>query len=897
MNAARKATSWAARKQHTEKAPRRAASPKSPTPPRGAAAAKQRVEIDGRELVLSNAAKPYYPDGFTKGEVVGYYSEVAELILPHLRQRPLTLKRFPDGVNHEHFYEKNAPVHTPEWVERFPVARSEGGTIHYILCNDRATLLWATNLGDIEKHVLLARAPELGQPTSVVFDLDPGEGAGIFDCAAVALELRRVLENLGLESYVKVSGSKGLHVSVPLNGSASYHATQPFAKAVAELLEKEHPRLVVSKMAKSLRKGKVLIDWSQNSDFKTTVCVYAMRAKRNEPYISMPVTWKELQAALRARNEGKLSFSPESAVKRLRKVGDLFEPVLSREQALPERFTSALPAPARQRLHRWPAGSRKERDTSIHAYTAKRDATRTPEPTASALKTATGKPRAGKALKFVIQKHEASHLHFDWRLEMEGVLRSWAVPKGPPTEPRQARLAMHVEDHPLEYATFEGTIPAGNYGAGTVMVWDYGEYEDITGDAAAAYHSGKMHLRLRGAKLRGEWILLKDRREEGNKWLLIKAGSPQKLTARQADLSAVSGRTMREIAKAPERTWQSNQPAGKTVAARKPARAKRSDTKKCVAGFVEPMRCKSVSTLPDDGGWAFELKYDGYRCIAVKGARRVILYSRTGNKLNDRFPAVARALEKVEGTFTIDGEVVALDPQGRPSFQLLQNSAGIQHPVYFYAFDLLHRNGTDLLALGLGERRGLLAELAGEWEDPLRDSPVMSGGADKVLEAVTALGLEGVVAKRSGSCYEPGQRSGAWVKLHVGRGQEFVIGGYIPGTRGFDALLVGVYREGSLVYAGQVRNGFVARIRDDVWDALKKLPASRQCPFSDLPETKRRRWGALMDERKMRECRWVQPDLVCQLAFAEWTEGGRLRHPTFVGMRDDKPAAEVVRES
>jgi bifunctional non-homologous end joining protein LigD len=525
---------------------------------------KQQVEVqvDGQELTLSNPDKIFFPkESVTKGEVLHYYSEIADAILPHLKNRPLTLKRYPDGVTGEHFYEKNAPKYTPAWVPRFPVPRSEGGPdINYVLCNDRATLLWATNLGDIEKHVLLARVPRVDRPTSIVFDLDPGEPAGLVDCAEIALQLRKVLSSLKLECLVKVSGSKGLHLTVPLNTAVSYEATQPFAKAMAELLAQQMPDRVVSEMAKTLRRGKVLIDWSQNSDFKTTVCVYAMRAKHDAPFISLPVTWDEVARAVKRGDEKSLFFSPSAAIKRVKRLGDLFAPALKLRQKLPKSFTRALAGGPPRTLSSWPRNrsqSGNDHDKSLREYVAKRDASRTPEPVAGAAKK---RGKAKGALHFVVQKHAASHLHYDWRLEMQGVLRSWAVPKGPPRVPTEARLAMHVEDHPMEYATFEGTIPPGNYGAGTVMVWDQGEYEELTGNAAAAYYQGKMHLRMHGKKLKGEWVLLKDRREdaESNKWLLIKAGKALRLSARADDTSVISGRSMQQIATANDRQWQSN---------------------------------------------------------------------------------------------------------------------------------------------------------------------------------------------------------------------------------------------------------------------------------------------------------------------------------------------------
>ena len=858
---------------------------------------QQVVKVDGRELTISNVEKVFFPEtGFTKGEIIAFYSEMAPLLLPHVRDRPLTLKRYPEGITGEHFYEKNAPKYTPSWVKTFAVPRSEGGPdIHYVLCNDRATLVWATNLADIEKHVLLARAPDLNHPTSVVFDLDPGEPAGILECGEIALHLKSVFEAWGLQSFVKVSGSKGLHLSVPLNGAAPYEVVQPFAKTVAELVAHQMPKRVVSEMAKSLRGGKVLIDWSQNSDFKTTVCVYSMRAKSAEPLISMPVTWEELARAVKRRNAKSLSFTPEAALKRVRKLGDLFAPVLKLKQELPPAFTKALSAGPAPKLSRWPrntknVGERPLADMSLRQYAAKREFTRTPEPAArvAVLKRAGKEPH-----RYVIQKHAASHLHYDWRLEMQGVLRSWAVPKGPPTQLKEARLAMHVEDHPLEYEKFEGTIPPGNYGAGTVMVWDYGVYDDITGNAAAAFHAGKMHIVMQGQKLKGEWILVKDKREsESNKWLLIKAGASMKpIPAKADDTSAISKRSMAAIVKANDAQWQSNRPATAQKTPTAAARRKRVPPK-----FVKPMQCKAVTKLPEDDVWTFEIKFDGYRCLAVKNEGEVTLFSRNENVLNARFPNVVEAFAEVPGNFAIDGEIVALDPKGRPSFQLLQNNLTRPLAVYFYAFDLLHRDGEDFFRLPLSRRRELLDEVLLDPTDPLRRSPLLEASAGEVLEAVRKLGLEGVVGKRDDSAYEAGERSGAWIKQRADRTQEFVIGGYIPGTRGFDSLLVGVYEQKQLNFVARVKDGFVPRLREEIFARFKNLLTAR-CPFVNLPEKKGARRGDALTADKMKECRWLKPKLVCQVSFVEWTDAGNLRHATFAALREDKKATEVVRET
>ena len=854
---------------------------------------KQPIKVEGRGLVLSNLEKVYYPkNGFTKGKVIAFYSAIAETILPHLRDRPLTLKRHPDGISGKFFYEKNAPKHTPPWVQRFAVPRSEdGGEVNYILCNDRATLIWVTNLGDIEKHVLLARIPNLNRPTSVVFDLDPGEGASILDCGRVALHLKEVFDGLKLKSFVKVSGSKGLHLSVPLNSDVTYEMSQPFAKTIAELVEQQRPELVVSGMAKTLRRGKVMIDWSQNSDFKTTVCVYALRAKDGGPFISMPVTWEELARAVKTKKVEKLFFTPDAAVKRIKKLGDLFAPVLKLRQSLPSAFTKALASGPPPKLSSWPRNRNKsgqDHDKSLREYAAKRDHSKTAEPAA---KPVAKRAKDKRIHRFVIQKHEASHLHYDWRLEMEGVLRSWAVPKGPPLKLREARLAMHVEDHPLEYADFEGTIPKGNYGAGTVMVWDHGEYEDLTGNSAEAFRAGKMHVILRGTKLTGEWILVKDRREEdSNKWLLIKAGEVLTLSAKADDTSAVSKRSMKEIAKANDSQWQSTTPA------QKHARHGPTSHRIVQPAFVEPMQCKATTELPKEGKWTYEIKFDGYRCVVVKSGGTVTLFSRTKKKLNDRFPALVARLAELAEDFAIDGEIVALDEQGRPSFQRLQNSESEKPTIHFYAFDLLHRDGEDFTSAPIEKRRAALEALLANASDPLRLSPILQAPAPKILQAVEKLGLEGVIGKRLGSTYEPGERSGAWIKRRLSAGQEFVIGGYVPGTRGFDCLLVGVYEKKKFLYVAKVKDGFVPRIRDEIFPALKERQTAK-CPFANLPETKATRWGEALTAEKMKECRWVRPVLVCQVAFVNWTDGGKLRLCSFVAMRDDKVARSVARET
>ncbi len=515
------------------------------------------LSIEGRDLQIGNLNRPLFPNSaFTQAHVINYYIRVAKYILPHLRDRPLTLKLYPDGVGGPVRYVKNAPVYTPEWVKLGGVQRrSREGKICYVLVNDLPTLAWAANLHNIEMHTVLARMPHIEQPTAMVFDLDPGERATILDCALVALRLKDALENLSLESLVKSSGSKGLHLYVPLNSKVSYDQTQRLAKLLAEYLERTHPELVVAEMAKAARGGKVFVDYSQNADYKSTVCVYSLRAKPDEPRVSMPVAWGELAGAVEKKDAAAFRISPDRAIQLCEALGDRFAPVLKLKQKLPRDPGSAVDS-LRRRGAGAGAGIPKAGDRLV-AYHRKRNFSVTAEPAGKASADEKGAPLP----LFVVQKHAASHLHYDFRLEMEGVLRSWAVPKGPPLTRGERRLAMHVEDHPLEYARFEGTIPAGQYGGGTVMVWDIGTYEVQDGSPAAAFYKGTLHLRLKGTKLRGEWALVRGRdseRGKGPPWFLIKIGSDSRpISRRRDDQSALTRRTMSQIARQNTAQWSS----------------------------------------------------------------------------------------------------------------------------------------------------------------------------------------------------------------------------------------------------------------------------------------------------------------------------------------------------
>ena len=568
-------------------------------------------------------------------------------------------------------------------------------------------------------------------------------------------------------------------------------------------------------------------------------------------------------------------------------------------------------------------------------YKRKRDFKKTAEP-------AGGKPLPEKikgASRFVIQKHAARRLHYDFRLEMEGVLKSWALPKGLPWKRGEKHLAVEVEDHPIEYEDFEGIIPEGQYGGGTVMVWDRGNYRVYGEQPVKSLMEGKLHLVLEGDKAKGEWTLvrIRGRDDEKNQWLILKTGDDAKPIPKKTENRSVkTGRTMEQIAKARDAAWESGREADNNPTSQFKARIRAAIKKKAKdaivgqahrlpvakrvgrsgppkiaslpdlpsakARFIEPMKAKLVEEPPATGDWIYELKFDGIRLIGVKRDEKVSLLSRNENELTERFPEIVEAIKALPAReCVIDGEVVALDEEGRSSFQLLQarEMEGRKTPVYFYAFDLLQLNGKSLMSLLLEARKNILEKLCADAGDPIRYSGAIGGHAKRLLEEVKRRGLEGIIGKQRSSVYEPGRRSGAWIKLKCVNEQEFVIGGYTPpqGSRTyFGAILVGYYENKKLVFAGKVGTGFTVKSLSMLYKRFQK-EARDDCPFVDLPSKQNGQWVQDITPSMMRKMHWVNPVFVCEIKFAEWTRDRKLRAPVFLGLREDKNPAEVIRES
>ncbi len=550
----------------------------------------------------------------------------------------------------------------------------------------------------------------------------------------------------------------------------------------------------------------------------------------------------------------------------------------------------------------------------LEEYRAKRDFGRTPEPSGGAASEHEG-------LLYYVQKHAASHLHYDFRIELDGVLLSWAVPKGPSLDPSDKRLAMHVEDHPIEYGTFEGVIPKGEYGGGTVMLWDRGTWEPDHGDPRQHLAEGHLKFYLHGERLRGRWMLVRTKgyggKPSSNSWLLFKEHDAEERPHSEFDptaewqASVVTGRTMDEIAADVQAVWHSTEtveanterlggllprePAtGSSTGGVKPADV--TGAKKArLPRTIEVELATLVDAVPEGERWLHEIKFDGYRIVAFKDAEKVRLVSRNQKDWTERFPEVADAVRALPcENLVLDGEVVVQRPDGTNDFQALQNHAksGVPATLQYFAFDLLHLDGYDLREAALEDRKQVLQGLvARRGAVPGGSSAVhytdhVSGHGDIFFKSACDFSLEGIVSKRGDRPYRSG-RGREWVKTKCLLRQEFVVVGWTdPGgsRKGFGALVIGLHGDGGLRYTGRVGTGFTQASIAEILGRLEPL-AVDEPPVVNAPK------GAAG-----RAIHWVRPELVAEVSFAEWTEDGSLRHPSFQGLREDKPATDVAAE-
>ena len=559
------------------------------------------------------------------------------------------------------------------------------------------------------------------------------------------------------------------------------------------------------------------------------------------------------------------------------------------------------------------AGMQADAAAPLEAYRSKRDFKVTSEPTGR--KPPRAAKKAAPALSFVIQKHDATRLHYDFRLEMDGVLKSWAVTRGPSLDPSEKRLAVHVEDHPLEYGGFEGTIPKGEYGGGTVIVWDRGSWEPV-GDAHKGYAKGHLEFELKGEKLHGRWHLVKMQgrpREKRENWLLIKAedeaarppGAPDILD--EMPDSVKTGRAIAEVeGEAPG--WSSR--TGKIEKKKATARAKakppepqpeapplpdpaklKGAKKTALPGFIEPALATLTTSAPEGRRWIHEIKFDGYRLQAHVSAGRVKLLTRSGLDWTKKFgKEIVGALQALPvGTALIDGELVVETATGASDFSALQAdlSEGRSDRFVFYVFDLLYLDGYDLRELPLSERKRVLEPVVAGGPPLIRFSQHFIEDGGVVFRHACQLGLEGIVSKVVDAPYRSG-RIKSWLKMKGSKRQEFVIGGYVPSQtvrRAIGSLVLGVYEGDALQHVGRVGTGFSARVAEDLFQTLERMRIS-ESPF-----------GGPLTAEEARQVRYVRPELVAEVEFRAWTADGHLRHASFRGLREDKPAREITRET
>ena len=789
------------------------------------------ADVDGRRLRLTNLDKIFWrPEGYTKADVIAYYADMARYVLPYVRDRPLTLKRMPNGADGDFFYAKQAPPHTPEWVRTAGVvSRDSGKRIDYLLADDRASLVWLANLGCIELHPWHSRVDALGRPDYAFFDLDPFD-VGFDVVRDVALHVHVILERLGLRGYPRTSGATGMQVYVPLDRSHSYAQVREWVGRVCALINRADPDRTTMEWDISKRSGRVFLDHNMNTEGKNIAATWSLRPERAAP-VATPLRWEEVSEDILPTD-----FTIVTARRDAADRAEILLPILEGGQNL--RASMAMlgmdDTPPDESGHALAGSAPSEEPGELRTYTGMRDFNRTPEPAAGEVE-----PGGEPGRRFVIQHHLATRLHHDLRLERGGTARSWAVPKGLPDVPGVPHLAVQTEDHPLSYMTFSGEIPEGEYGAGAVRIWDSGSYETIE------WSSDKVTFALDGARHQGVWHLFRRGGDaRADQWMITRRAPAEQRPPPPPQLA--------------------------------------------------PMLAGNADEPFDDPDWVFEVKWDGVRAVATvarptegnDGYTRLV--SRNGNDITPAYPEIASLWERVLArNAVLDGELVALRPDGTPSFERLQRRMHVREartidrlrrelPVSFVVFDVLAVDGEALIDYTLTDRLDVLKGLVVPGGPFVLSQAVPEHGRD-LYGAVKSRGLEGVIAKRLSSTYRPGRRSRDWLKIKVRRRVCCVVGGWLPGESSLSgrlgSLLVGLHEDGILRFVGAVGSGLDESLRA-MLEAETRSRATDSSPFAASEEVPR---GA----------RFVAPELVCEVEFAEVTDTKRLRAPSFKGLRPD----------
>lgn len=767
----------------------------------------QWAQVGKRKVELSNLEKVIFPeDGITKAEVIEYYLKIAPTLLHHVKGRALTLIRFPDGIHGESFYQKNRPEWAPDWIEFVKLGKEEKKD--YIIATEPASLVWLANLASLELHQLHSRKPDFDHPDYMVFDLDPPEGYDFTKVVSLALDLKEHIENFGYTAFAKTTGGKGIHICCPLEPRWDFHQVFEAAQLIAQPFVERTSKETTLHIKKDARKGRVLIDIFRIRSGQSIVSPYSLRGRIGAP-VSMPLTWDEI-----AKLKSPLDYSIVNAVDKVVNDGDAWEGM--------DAYAVELHTDRKVQISKakkLPKSDKRKTPEQLEDYSKKRDFKKTPEPPARVLE--------GSGTSFVIHRHHATNLHYDLRLEQDGVLKSWAVPRGMPPHPGVKRLAVQTEDHPMQYLTFDGVIPKGQYGAGEMWIYAIGKYQ-ITKEKKDGFY-----FRLSSKEVSGEYRIHKIKPKE---WLLERVDTPQVNYLHDA---------------------------------------------------IEPMLSGSASKTPVGDQYVYEMKWDGIRALISLEDGQVKIRSRNQNDITTKFPELLQADKAFRATCGLfDAEIVCLDKTGKPDFKkvihrlMSSGETTIQNlskssPVYCYIFDCLYLDGRSLINEPLIKRKEWLKD-AIKSDTPYRISEMVEDGVG-LFEAAKLHEVEGIMAKVNDGKYLPGKRSDLWLKVKVRNTTDCVIIGYNPGNgdrkNTFGGLHIAERVGNDLLYRGKVGTGF-----DDA--TIKEI--SKQ--IKALKETKKPIANKVMDEKTSK---WIDPKLVVEISYAKITSDKMFREPVFVRLRPD----------
>jgi DNA ligase D-like protein (predicted ligase)/DNA ligase D-like protein (predicted polymerase)/DNA ligase D-like protein (predicted 3'-phosphoesterase) len=772
----------------------------------------QWAQVGKRKVEISNLEKILFPDDqILKAEVIEYYLNIAPTLLNHIKGRALTLIRFPDGITGESFYQKNRPDWAPDWLEFVKLGKEEKKD--YIIATEPASLVWLANLATLELHQLHSRKPNFDFPDYMVFDIDPPEGYDFKKVVALALDLKEHIETYGYTPFGKTTGGKGIHICCPIEAKWDFHAVYEAALEIAKTYVDGNSETTLQ-IKKDARKGRVLIDIYRIRSGQSIVSPYSLRGRAGAP-VSMPLTWNDL-----GQLKSPMEYTIKTALAKVLSDGDAWEAIDA--YAVPLHTQRTVKVKKQTRTEK--AGDvRPKHKTAaqLEKYSTKRNFEKTPEPEA--------KVAEGGGNNFVVHRHHASRLHYDLRLEQDGVLKSWAVPKGLPPMPGVKRLAVQTEDHPLEYLTFDGKIPKGQYGAGEMWIYALGKYQ-ITKEKKDGFY-----FRLTSKDVTGEYRIHKMKNKE---WLLERVDAPQ------IDY---------------------------------------------LHTFVEPMLSDTAEITPKGNDHIYEIKWDGIRALVALEDGQIKIHTRNQNDVTKQFPELQIADKAFRATCALfDAEIVCLNAVGKPEFKKVisrlkaSGETNIQRlsktaPVYCYLFDCLYLDGRSIINEPLLKRKEWLNDAIRTAETPFRVSEFVTDGKS-LLTAAQEHQLEGIMAKKADGKYLPGRRSDLWLKIKLRQSCECLIIGFTTGngerSAAFGALQIAENNKGELHYRGKVGTGFDDATIKDIQKALKYMDRIKKPALI----------GKVVDEKITT---WVTPQLIAEIGYARLTDDKMFREPVFIRLRPD----------